>query len=133
MNKETWLGLSRECKYEFDAVLTEKGNLALVCTEDYAEEIRYFYENAYHKDHSVLADLLDGFQANGRFYPINPQHVFVGLTDAPVISSDLEYTNDGDAYIPGAAQVWWFPQYETTSFAEELVRTGKVVFQRAPS
>lgn len=131
MNKG-WLGID-PTPVEFEIKPDGRGDLVLQCSQSYAEEIHYMLDRATHKDHSLLADLLEFYRANGMYYPINPQYIHVGLTDAPVISNDLEYPDHGDAYIPNDATVWWFPDYQIKSFAEELIRTGKVVFTKAPS
>lgn len=131
MNKE-WLGID-PTPVEFEIKPDGRGDLVLKCSQRYAEEIQYIFDHATHTDHSVLVDLLDSYRANGMYYPIDPQHIFVGLTDAPVISNGLEYPDYGDPYIPDDATIWWFPNYMITSFAEELIRTGKVVFTKAPS
>lgn len=81
-------------------------------------------------DHVLLAETLEqfGYSTNGKLYPIMPVDVG-GLTDAPMFTDDLEYLDDGSPNVRG--KVWWYPQYESTSFMAQLLEKGQVTFTLA--
>ncbi|WP_321935352.1 hypothetical protein [Paraburkholderia sp. J8-2] len=83
-----------------------------------------------HDDVRFLSDMLDefGLLGNGVLYPILPEHVGA-LTQAPMLSDDVEYPDDGDTIARG--QVWWYPRYEIEDFSDVLLATGRVAFDRA--
>jgi hypothetical protein len=105
-------------------------NLALIMEPADADEVAEMLRNATHLDHGFLADLLEyaRWPGNGLLYQVSPEWV-AALTDAPMLTDDLELTDAGDANVRG--QVWWYEPYQVSSFAEVLLRDGRVVFQHA--
>jgi hypothetical protein len=108
------------------------GTLAIeIETEEDREFLKNSIDTATHKDHGVLADLLEytGWEPNGRLYRVAPESISA-LTDAPILSDEVIVLEDGTQAVRGS--VWWFPQYEQESFAETLLSDGYVVFTKAP-
>ena len=109
------------------------GNLEIACTDpEDKEELQEILDKAPHRDHGFLAGLLEytGWAPNGRLYQVRPEDI-AALTDAPILTDDLEARDDGTRFVHG--KVWWFPDYMIRSFAEELIRNGRVVFILAPT
>lgn len=111
--------------------ILNNGNLEIVTEEGDKAELQDILDKTPHRDHGFLADMLEyaGWQANGELFQVSPEHVGA-LTDAPILSDDVTTEDDGTVRVKG--RVWWFPQYESTSFAETLLETGRVVFAAAP-
>lgn len=84
-------------------------------------------DNAAHKDHGFLSELLDksGWSPNGQLFVVQPEWIGA-LTDAPIITDGWTMDDDGVSTVDG--NVWWFPRYEHESFAEVLIKTGQVFF-----
>lgn len=95
-------------------------------------ELQELLDKATHTDHGFLADLLEntGWEANGHMYQVQPEWIGA-LTDAPILSDQVN-SPDGLEFPEVAGRVWWFPNYQVESFAETLIRDGRVVFARAP-
>jgi hypothetical protein len=74
--------------------------------------------------------MVDDFSSNGHLHPVEPEDVGA-LTDAPIITDDMEYADDGARIVRG--RVWWFPDYCIRDPMEELARKGRVIFQAAPA
>lgn len=117
---------------DFNIQILPNGNLELSWGDK--ESLQYILDRAYHKDHDVLAELLDGYRANDQYWPVVPgsgtsySGPFVGLTDAPCITDQLYEDEDGFSIVEGT--LWAYTQYEIKSFAEEMVRYGRVVFTK---
>ena len=88
-------------------------------------------DRATHLDHGVLAELLEPFASNGVLYAVLPDQVPGALTDAPMLTDDMDFPDNGEATAIG--RVWWFPNYQVESFAETLLETGSVFFPEAQS
>ncbi len=50
------------------------------------------------------------------------------LTDAPILSDDIEYNDHGDVVSVGA--VYWYPRYEVSDPVAQLLTDGSVDFVR---
>lgn len=116
--------------------INDNGSLTFELSPDEPDERRELQDmlsNAQHKDHGFLADMLEheGWSTNGNLYPVQPEWIGA-LTDAPILAENVTYYEDGE--VPTVeGRVWWFPGYEVTSFAEELLAKGKVTFDAAPA
>jgi len=75
---------------------------------------------------AMLIDLLEPITCNDHLAFVRPERIGA-LTEAPILTNQ----GDGDDGAEGGAALWWYPQYETTSAAEELITTGRIVFTRA--
>ncbi|KWU26321.1 hypothetical protein [Burkholderia cenocepacia] len=106
------------------------GNLALIMDPVDADEVAELLRNATHLDHGFLGDLLEyaRWPGNGLLYQVSPESIGA-LTDAPILTDELVLTDAGDAVVEG--KVWWYEPYQVSSFAEVLLRDGRVVFQHA--
>lgn len=82
-------------------------------------------------DVNFLCELLDetGWSTNGKLMPINPEDVGA-LTDAPILTDELKIEDNGDVTVTG--NVWWFPDYMVSNFADVLIEKGVVSFAAAP-
>lgn len=112
-------------------VITPNGNLEITCEDSEKEELQDILDSTYHRDHGFLAEMLEyaGWSTNGKLHPVMPEWIGA-LTDAPIVSDDVVFNDDGSHDVPG--KVWWFPSYELESFAETLIKTGRVLFRAAP-
>lgn len=109
------------------------GNLEITCDAGNKEDLQGFLDNAAHKDHGFLAEILDytGWGPNGQLSQVQPEWVGA-LTDSPILTDDLIFPDDGEPTITAECKVWWFPNYQIESFAETLIKDGRVVFTAAP-
>lgn len=103
------------------------GNLTLKMESEDGAVIQQFL-SIWHDDHLVLARLLE--ETNSKFQAVTPDQVGA-LTDAPMLTDEIEYKNEGDG-IGIVGTVWWYPQYEHKSFMSELVKNKQVTFAREP-
>lgn len=107
-------------------------NLVLIMEPQDADEVAELLRKTTHMDHGFLADLLEyaRWPGNGMLYQVQPEWVGA-LTDAPILTDEMDYEDDGTVAVKG--RIWWYPQYETSAFAEVLLEHGRVVFQQAPA
>ena len=108
------------------------GNLEIsIENEDDREMIRESLAKASDKDVDVISDILEdtGWSGNGQLYYVRPEWV-AALTEAPILTDELTHEDDGTVRV--SDNIWWFPNYMVESFAETLLDTGRVVFQKAP-
>lgn len=104
------------------------GALTFILEEGERDDIQNMIDNARNDlDHEVLYNMLDmyGYLGNAVLTPIKPEDVGA-LTDAPMLSDDVEHGEDGERLVRG--QVWWFPNYAIESFAHTLMKAGSVTF-----
>lgn len=75
----------------------------------------------------------DDIRANSEYnYFENLSDVELGMSDAPCITYAYYYDDDGEFTNNGNEQyseVYWYPNYVTTSFTEELKENGFVIFK----
>lgn len=111
--------------------ITPNGNLEITCEENDKQDLQDMLDKSTHKDHGFLADLLEntGWSPNGQLHQVQPEWI-AALTDAPILTNDLLYDLEDSPTVSGT--VWWFPNYQVESFAETLIREGKVIFTKAP-
>lgn len=114
-------------KFTIDAA----GNLVISRLRSEKADLQEMFEKCTHTDHGFLADLLEytGWGPNGHLDQVAPEDIGA-LTNAPILTDDLEVDDQGVKTVRG--RVWWFPNYQIESFAETLIKTGKVTFQLAP-
>jgi len=113
------------------AVKESNGNVTFVLEGDDAEMVERFEAQAQRNlDHEVLASMLDhfGFLGNATYLPIMPVDVGA-LTDAPMLTDELDHLDDGTSDVKG--KVWWYPNYQVKSFSEVLRTEGRVTFSLA--
>ena len=108
------------------------GNLLLTLEADDVEPVTDILDRLGDQDHLLLAELFEyaGWPGNGVLYPVLPVHVVGALTDAPIISDQVDYEDDGTVNVSG--KVWWFPQYELRNFCRDLLEDRKVIFTASP-
>lgn len=112
------------------STFTPGGNLQFIAEPDDIEHLQLLIQRHGGDDLGFLADMLDhyGFSGNNRLHSINPEDVGA-LTCAPLVTDELDVLDDGRRRVRG--EVWWYPSYEVSSFAEVLIREMKVAFQKA--
>lgn len=108
------------------------GNLKFTMEEEDREAVQDLV-NRYPHDGMFLRELLveyTGWSGNGQLFQVNPEDV-AALTDAPIVSNDVEVLDNGDVLVRG--DVWWYPQYEGHHFGQVLLDHGHVYFTAAPT
>jgi len=78
-------------------------------------------------DYDKLRELMEFQLCNGWAW-VNSEDVSA-LTDAPILSDDANYNDDGIMEVNG--EVWWYPDYQTIDLAKELLETGELIFTKA--
>lgn len=109
--------------------ITDNGNLRISLEpEDDKEELIALYQDL--GEIRFLSQLLEltGWRGNGKLYEIQPEDVG-GITDAPMLCDDVEYSDSGDVEIKGS--VYWFPNYMVESWPDTLLAEGSVIFTKA--
>lgn len=130
-------GSLRDYRY----AITPAGDLEITMAPHAKANTQDMLDNATHMDHDFLDNLLEdaGWSTNGQLYAVAPDWIGA-LTDAPMISDyclnpdffhDSE-TPESDLECQKNANVWWYPDYQVLSFAEELIKHGSVAFSKAP-
>ena len=105
------------------------GNLEITLGRGDKNDTRELFERT-PDDRLFMSELLEktGWTPNGRLFQLKPEDVG-GLTDSPIITDDRDIEDDGAVTVHG--QVWWYPNYQVKHFGEELLKTGRAVFQLA--
>ena len=111
--------------------ITPNGNLKLSLEDGDKDALQYAFDNHGANDDMFLAEILEhtGWQGNGRLFQLSPEDIGA-LTEAPILTDCKDIADDGT--ITKVGNVWWFPNYMITSFAQKLMESGSVVFDAAP-
>jgi len=112
--------------------ITQTMNLEIVLEDADRQAIQDMVEK-YPHDGMFLQELLVEYtrwSGNGQLFYVNA-HEIGALTDAPIITDEVDYPDDGDRKVTG--NVWWYPAYERYHFGEELLKHGRVFFTFAPA
>lgn len=115
-----------------DFRINDNGSLTLLAAADERDDLAHMLERIHHKDHGFLADVLEreGWDGNGRLHQVQPEWI-AALTDAPILTDGMSYPEGSD--VPEVTgRIWWFPQYELHSFAQQLIERGEATFALAP-
>ncbi len=111
----------KTCKgYYVNMEVLENGDLIMFPTPEAIEEKEYFLSLP---SMSALYELLEDFLCNG-WGIISPEDIGA-LTDAPIITNEID--RDDDGHIIHLGDTWWFPNYQIENEIE-LLLNGKVVF-----
>lgn len=108
---------------------TMGGNL-LITLDDGAEarqDLIEIIERVGNTD-AILTDLLDasGYLGNGY------EETTGVLTEAPIIAYGAIYSEDEEIDMPiDYEKIWYYSDYQISSFAEKLLNEGKVIFKKA--
>ena len=110
--------------------ILENGNLELTF-EDNAEleTVSNLKTDWIETDENILIDGLEQYSCNGSFvfFDAGVGNPNVGLTSAPCIAEQLDWDDKGNAEIIG--NFWYYDNYMTKSFIDELINHGKVTFK----
>lgn len=111
--------------------VTKNGKLLIESESEDKDMLEDAKRRCGENDISFMAELLEetGWQANSRLMQVNPEDIGA-LTDAPILSDDVRYKDDGSVEVMG--NVWWLPDYMVRNFADDLIEHGKVSFEPAP-
>jgi hypothetical protein len=78
---------------------------------------------------NFMWDLLEPVWANG-YTQVDPSLVGA-LTSAPMLT-DGSSSDDGSSIEPADAKVFWYPNYQVRSPQDDLLESGRTIFQGAP-
>tara|TARA_S200002703_G_scaffold156509_1_gene162305 strand:+ start:159 stop:740 length:582 start_codon:yes stop_codon:yes gene_type:complete len=120
---EDYLKTKQTTPVSFDILSNE--NLLITCND--AEQLKELIEK-YPDERELLQELLEssGYLGNDWYCLWD-----VGLTQAPVVAMGMltgmvEGTEEDDF-----ENIWWYPNYQVSNFAEILLEKGSVEFVRA--
>lgn len=110
---------------------TPKGHLCLQAEPADRDMLDDLTARVGHHDTLFLHELFEetGWSSNGQLRLLSPESVGA-LTDAPIVTDDMTFENDGSTTVPG--QVWWFPEYAVVSLSDKLRKNGAVTLTLAP-
>lgn len=119
---------------ELEIIEIENGNLEIRPYEDYkdADSMKYLKEKQMRMgDISALLDATEDYFCNGSYHAFDAGdgNPFVGLTEAPCIAESMNFDDEGNAEIEG--RFWYYGDYMITSFIDEIIEKGKVIFTQA--
>lgn len=79
---------------------------------------------------SIMADAFESYSCNGSFahFDAGEGNPFVGLTSAPCIAEQIDYSDDSGA-LGVIGRVWHLADYATRDDLAELIRKGRAVYQ----
>lgn len=78
----------------------------------------------------IFAELIEGPLTNGwRWLRADAVAALTADWASTILSDQVE--EDDQGHIVRVGRVWWYPQYETHDQLEELLRQGRLRFQRA--
>ena len=85
------------------------GNLKITLNKNGKRELKILYKESKGSmnDYDMIREITDDFFGNGWTW-IEPEQIGA-LTDAPILSNDAGYNDDGIMEIDG--DVWWYPNY----------------------
>jgi hypothetical protein len=105
------------------------GDLKITLNKDGKKEFKLLYKESKESmnDYDMLREIVDDFFGNGWTW-LAPEQVGA-LTDAPILSNDAFYNDDGIMEVKG--DVWWYPNYAVIDLAKELIDSGELIFTKA--
>lgn len=107
--------------------ITIGGNLCIELEKGAKEELKELIKKASNTDH-IIGDLLENSSYRG-----NGWEAVIGvLTERPIIGWGAIYDGENDFPID-YEKCWHYPSYEIQSFAQELLKKGKVIFKKVNS
>lgn len=105
--------------------ITIGGNLCIELEKGAKEELKELIENS-RDERDLLTTLLD----EGKFLGNDWYSLYdVGLTEAPAIGRGSFYMDEEET-VEDYTDVWFYPDYMISSFAEILLRDKKVIFKK---
>lgn len=110
-------------------IIQENGNLKLQIEVEDVEFIHDMgYDDTISTDDDVLCELLQPYSCNGSYayFDAGNGNPFIGFTDAPCIAEELDYLDSGTIAIIG--RFWYYGDYMSKSFINELTENGEVIF-----
>lgn len=96
--------------------------------EAYAEDERWGDNFDYYR---AIRDLIEDIVVNSNWDWVEPAAIDA-LTDAPIITDDMDYPDSGEVAPHPEANIWWYPSYAIRAFIDDLIRDGETVFTYVP-
>jgi hypothetical protein len=128
-NRETCVSAQNErdtgmVKY-VDFEKQANGDLRIILQPETREDVEDIAVQEWTADQK-LSEVIEYQLGNGWSW-VNPEAI-ASLTDAPILSEQVETDDDGT--VTHVGEVYWYPQYEVTDPVQQLLRDGFVVFER---
>ncbi len=101
------------------------GNLRIELLEEARDDVQEIASQELTAD-SKLAQVIEWQMSNGWSF-VRPEDV-AALTDAPIITEDIETDNQGNVLRVG--KVYWYPQYDVSDPVAKLLEDGYIDFVR---
>lgn len=117
---------------DFAYEVLPSGDLKIkVLTEDGRDELRGWMQKD-PREEIVLSEMCEymGWSGNSQLCTVAPEWIGA-LTDAPILTTDVDYDDNGDVSVHPDNKVWWFPNYMVEDCIKTLVEEGEVVFTEA--
>ena len=114
---------------ELEARIEPNGDLTLLANQATRDHLTELEDDTDFSN--AMFDLFERWSSNGSYtlFDAAQGNPFVGLTSAPCIAECIDHDDNGEAEIVG--RCWWFPNYQVTSYAEELRTKGQTTFALA--
>ncbi len=103
---------------------TTNGNLHITLLPEAREDVQEIASSQQLTSDNKLAEVIEWHIGNGWSF-VSPEDVSA-LTDAPILSDDIEYGNNGQVQRVGV--VYWYQEYEIHDPIEQLLKHGFVDF-----
>jgi len=75
-------------------------------------------------DVDLLRELSESYWTNGWF--VGGADELGNLSEAPMISNDFSYDDDGNPFLLG--DTWYYPYYQTRNFFDDIIENGYALF-----
>ncbi len=103
----------------------QAGGVYIVLLPEAREDVQAIAEAELDAD-SKLSEVIEWQLGNGWSW-VRPEEIGA-LTDAPILSDDIEYDDEGEVVRVGA--VYWYPRYDVADPVAQLLANGSVEFER---
>lgn len=106
--------------------IQENGNLHITLLPEAREDVQEIASSQELTADNKLAEVIEWHLGNG--WSFVPPEDAGALTDAPILSDDIEYNDQGKATV---GTVYWYPEYEVKDPVAQLLENGFVDFTQA--
>ena len=106
--------------------ILKNGFVKITANNEDRAELKYAYEQG---GYPQADDYVRECLTNLYWEFVQPEWVSA-LTNAPIITNDIVFGENGDCYFPtNIGDVWWFPSYMLKDPWEALKNKGRVIFE----
>jgi len=112
---------------DLEIKLLDNGNLELslnICADEFKSD------NEGREESIVFAELMDYYQANGKYWNIAPEDIGALTSDPYLLTDDFVIEDNGDHVVSGS--VWYYNDYMLRSLVNELMEGRTVIMHKAP-